>query len=322
MLLISCFIFGFNGLQSYNVSSAMAYYFDNEQLCALLVGTILSIASAFVIFGGVHRIGVMSSRIVPVMAGLYILLGIYITLMNINQLPHLFAMIFENAFDTKAIFGGFTGSCVMYGIKRGLFSNEAGMGSAPNAGATADVSHPVKQGLVQTISVFIDTILICSTTAFMLLNFGIRDGLTGMPYVQTAVSAEVGTWGIHFITISIILFAFSSLIGNYCYAESNLKFIINDKKALLVFRLLTVAVIFFGAQADFSTIWDLADVLMGFMAIENILVILLLGNVAFLALKDYTKQKKQGKDPLFEPQKLGIRHAECWEGIDEEYKES
>ena len=268
VLLIACFIFGFNGLQAYNVSSALEYYVTDTQTASMLVGLVLAGATAAVIFGG------------------------------------------------------FAGSCVMYGIKRGLFSNEAGMGSAPNAGATADVSHPVKQGLVQTISVFIDTILICSTTAFMLLNFGIRDGLTGMPYVQTAVSAEVGTWGIHFITISIILFAFSSLIGNYCYAESNLKFIINDKKALLVFRLLTVAVIFFGAQADFSTIWDLADVLMGFMAIENILVILLLGNVAFLALKDYTKQKKQGKDPLFEPQKLGIRHAECWEGIDEEYKES
>ena len=192
------------------------------------------------------------------------------------------------------------------------------MGSAPNAGATADVSHPVKQGLVQTISVFIDTILICSTTAFMLLNYGIEDGLTGMPYVQTAVSAEVGAWGIHFITVSIILFAFSSLIGNYCYAESNLKFIMNDKKTLLIFRLVTIVVIFFGAQADFSTIWDLADVLMGFMAIENIIVILLLGNIAFLALKDYTKQKQQGKDPLFEPEKLGIKHAECWESIDEQ----
>lgn len=156
----------------------------------------------------------------------------------------------------------------------------------------------------------------------MLLNFGIRDGLTGMPYVQSAVSSEVGTWGIHFITVSIILFAFSSLIGNYCYAESNLKFIINNKKTLLVFRLVTIAVIFFGAQADFSTIWDLADVLMGFMAIENILVILLLGNIAFAALNDYKKQKKQGKDPLFEPEKLGIRHAECWESIDAEYKES
>lgn len=227
LLLIACFIFGFNGLQSYNVSSALAYYFDDQHLAGLLVGCILTIASAAVIFGGVHRIGIISSTIVPIMAGLYIILGIYITLSNASQLPSIFQMIFQNAFDVQAIFGGFAGSCVMHGIKRGLFSNEAGMGSAPNAGATADVSHPVKQGLVQVISVFIDTILVCTTTAFILLNYGIEDGLTGMPYVQMAVSKAFGEWGIHFITISIFLFAFSSLIGNYCYAEGNLKFIKN-----------------------------------------------------------------------------------------------
>ena len=144
--MIACFIFGFNGLQSYNVSSALAYYFDDQHLAGLLVGCILTIASAAVIFGGVHRIGIISSTIVPIMAGLYIILGIYITLSNASQLPSIFQMIFQNAFDVQAIFGGFAGSCVMHGIKRGLFSNEAGMGSAPNAGATADVSHPVKQG--------------------------------------------------------------------------------------------------------------------------------------------------------------------------------
>ena len=186
----------------------------------------------------------------------------------------------------------------MYGIKRGLFSNEAGMGSAPNAGASADVSHPVKQGLVQTISVFIDTILICTTTAFMLLNYGSDANLTGMPYVQQAISAQVGQAGIHFITISIFLFAFSSLIGNYCYAESNLKFILDTKRSLCIFRILAIVVIFFGAQASFSTIWDLADVLMGFMAIVNIIAILLLGKIAITCLKDYSAQKKQGKDPV------------------------
>lgn len=219
VLLIACFCFGFNPLQAYNVSSAVAYYFDNEQLVALIIGIILAVLSAFVIFGGVHRIGIISSTVVPVMAVLYILLGVYITFINIDKLPVLFHDIFSAAFDFKAISGGFAGSCVMHGIKRGLFSNEAGMGSAPNAGATADVSHPVKQGLVQTISVFIDTILICTTTAFMLLNYGIYDGLQGMPYVQQAIFSEIGEIGIHFITISIFLFAFSSLIGNYCYAE-------------------------------------------------------------------------------------------------------
>lgn len=320
LLLIACFIFGFNGLQSYNVSSALAYYFDNQQFAGLLVGIILTIASALVIFGGVHRIGLISSTIVPIMAGLYILLGVYITLSNISKLPSIFQMIFQNAFDVHAIFGGFAGSCVMHGIKRGLFSNEAGMGSAPNAGATADVSHPVKQGLVQVISVFIDTMLVCTTTAFILLNYGIEDGLTGMPYVQMAVSKEFGEWGIHFITISIFLFAFSSLIGNYCYAEGNLKFIKNNKTLLFIFRVITLLVIFFGAQADFSLVWDLADVLMGGMALMNIVVILLLGKYAFIALKDYQQQKKQGINPMFHPEQLGIPNCECWEVFDKDLK--
>lgn len=318
ILLIACFAFGFNGLQAYNVSSAFQYYIEDDTLNGLIVGLLLSVASAFVIFGGVHRIGIISSKIVPIMAGLYILLGLYITGINIQKLPEIFSMIFENAFDFQAIAGGFTGSCVMYGIKRGLFSNEAGMGSAPNAGATADVSHPVKQGLVQVISVFIDTMLVCTTTAFLLLNFGLDNGLTGMPYVQMAVQSEIGAIGIHFITISILLFAFSSLIGNYCYAESNLKFIHNSKRLLLGFRIVVLLVIFFGAQAEFSTIWDLADVLMGFMALMNILVILYLGKYAFRALRDYQEQKKAGKDPSFHPIELGIPYCECWEEMQEE----
>lgn len=318
LLLIACFIFGFNGLQSYNVSSALAYYFKDQQLAGFIVGGILTIASAAVIFGGVHRIGLISSTLVPLMAGLYILLGIYITLVNISQLPSIFEMIFQDAFDLQAILGGFAGSCVMHGIKRGLFSNEAGMGSAPNAGATADVSHPVKQGLVQVISVFIDTMLVCTTTAFILLNYGIEDGLTGMPYVQMAVSKVFGEWGIHFITISIFLFAFSSLIGNYCYAEGNLKFIKNNKTLLFVFRIITLLVIFFGAQADFSLVWDLADVLMGFMALMNIIVIILLGKYALIALRDYQLQKKEGKNPMFHPSKLGIPNCECWEEFEED----
>ena len=321
VLLIACFCFGFNPLQAYNVSSAVAYYFDNELLVALILGFILAVLSAFVIFGGVHRIGIISSTVVPVMAVLYILLGVYITFINIDKLPVLFHDIFSAAFDFKAISGGFAGSCVMHGIKRGLFSNEAGMGSAPNAGATADVSHPVKQGLVQTISVFIDTILICTTTAFMLLNYGIYDGLQGMPYVQQAIFSEIGEIGIHFITISIFLFAFSSLIGNYCYAEGNLKFIINSKKSLFIFRVVCILAIFFGAQLDFTTVWNLADVLMGFTAVLNIVVILILGKVAFICLRDYTQQKKEGKDPLFDPEKLGIKHADCWKDIKKEYED-
>ncbi|SHF56327.1 alanine/glycine:cation symporter family protein [Lactonifactor longoviformis] len=315
ILLIACFAFGFNALQSFNVSSAFAYYVEDyaNSSVPMIIGLILAAATALVIFGGVQRIGIITSGIVPVMALLYIVLGLYITCTNLGRLPDIFGEIFAGAFDFKSIAGGFAGSCVMYGIKRGLFSNEAGMGSAPNAGATADVSHPAKQGMVQMLSVFIDTILICTTTAMMLLNFGTGNKeLTGMPYVQQAVNAEVGAWGIHFITVSIFLFAFSSLIGNYCYAESNLKFIKDSKGLLFVFRIIVVGVVFVGAQANFDTVWNLADVLMGLMAIVNIVSIILLSKISMKVMNDYTRQKKEGKDPQFHPDKLGIKNTQCW----------
>ncbi|MCB5714887.1 alanine:cation symporter family protein [Lactonifactor longoviformis] len=315
ILLIACFAFGFNALQSFNVSSAFEYYVEDyaNSSVPMIIGLILAAATALVIFGGVQRIGIITSGIVPVMALLYIVLGLYITCTNLGKLPDIFGEIFAGAFDFKSIAGGFAGSCVMYGIKRGLFSNEAGMGSAPNAGATADVSHPAKQGMVQMLSVFIDTILICTTTAMMLLNFGTgNQELTGMPYVQQAVNAEVGVWGIHFITVSIFLFAFSSLIGNYCYAESNLKFIKDSKGLLFVFRIIVVGVVFVGAQANFDTVWNLADVLMGLMAIVNIVSILLLSKISMKVMNDYTRQKKEGKDPQFHPDKLGIKNTQCW----------
>lgn len=314
VLLIACFAVGFNALQAFNVNSAIEYYFpEGNPYVPVIVGFVLAVLTALVIFGGVHRIGVISSGIVPVMALLYICLGIYITFANIGNLPGILSDVLSNAFDFKAIAGGFSGSCVMFGIKRGLFSNEAGMGSAPNAGATADVSHPVKQGLVQMLSVFIDTILICTTTASILLNAGnIDPDLAGMPLVQQAVKAEFGEIGILFITISIFLFAFSSLIGNYCYAESNIKFIKDSKPLLFVFRIAAVVIIFFGAQSSFDSVWNLADVLMGLMAIVNIISILLLGNVALKALKDYSAQKKEGKNPTFHPESLDIKNTKCW----------
>lgn len=316
VLLIACFAIGFNALQAFNVSSAIEYYFpEGNTQAAMIVGLVLAILTALVIFGGVHRIGIITSGIVPVMALLYICLGFYITFANIGNLPGILSEVLTQAFDVKAIAGGFSGSCVMFGIKRGLFSNEAGMGSAPNASATADVSHPVKQGLVQMLSVFIDTIIICTTTASILLNSGSIDpDLAGMPFVQQAVKSQFGEMGIHFITISIFLFAFSSLIGNYCYAESNIKFIKDNKILLFVFRVASVVIIFIGAQASFDAVWNLADVLMGLMAIVNITAILLLGNIALKALNDYTTQKKAGQDPTFHPEALGIKNTKFWEG--------
>ncbi len=311
VLLIICFAYGFNGLQAYNMSSALEYYIDDysNSIWPMVVGLVLAIGAAFVIWGGVHRIGFISSVVVPVMAVAYILMGLVTMVLHVAELPAMFAMIVKEAFNVKAIMGGLAGSAVVIGIKRGLFSNEAGMGSAPNASASADVDHPVKQGLVQVISVFIDTILICSSTAIMLLVSGVEgktDVLDGIPYVQKAISANVGNWGIHFITFSIFAFAFSSLIGNYYYAESNIVFIKDNKVLMQVFRVTCIAAIFLGAQADFSLVWNLADVTMGLMAIVNIVAIFLLGNVAIKVLKDYETQKKQGKKPVFHEKNVGL----------------
>ena len=311
VLLIICFAYGFNGLQTFNMSSTLEYYIDDyfSTSWPMVVGIVLAILTAMIIWGGVHRIGFISSVIVPVMAACYILIGIGILVMNISEVPGMIKTIIENAFDFKSMAGGFAGSAVVIGVKRGLFSNEAGMGSAPNASASADVDHPVKQGLVQVISVFIDTILICSSTAFMLLISGVegKSGeLDGIAYVQQAMKANVGEWGIHFITISIFAFAFSSLIGNYYYAESNIMFIKNNKVLLNVFRVTCIGAILFGAQADFSLIWNIADVTMGFMAIVNIIAIFLLGKIAFKILDNYMKQKKAGKNPVFYEDEVGI----------------
>lgn len=314
VLLIICFAYGFNGLQSYNMSSALEYYIPNytESIWTMIVGLVLAAATAVVIWGGSHRIGVITSVIVPIMAISYILIGIVTMIMNVSELPKVFALIFENAFDFQAMAGGLAGSAVVIGIKRGLFSNEAGMGSAPNASASADVAHPVNQGLVQTISVFIDTLLICSSTAMMLLVSGVegKSGvLDGIPYVQAAISSNVGQWGIHFITFSIFAFAFSSLVGNYFYAESNILFIKNNKTLLFVFRITCIVAIFLGAQADFSLVWNLADVTMGLMAIVNIIAIFLLSGTVVKVLNDYEKQKKQGIKPVFHEKNVGIKNT-------------
>lgn len=317
ILLIACFAYGFNALQSFNVGNSLEYYFSNysNSHLPIIIGIILAALTGIIIFGGVHRIGFITSVLVPIMALIYIIFGLFITIKNINILPSVLKSIFVQAFDFNAIFSGFAGSCVMQGIKRGLFSNEAGMGSAPNAAATADVSHPVKQGLVQIFSVFIDTIFICSTTAMILLCSNVVGGndLKGINFVQKAVSSNFGSIGIHFITASIFLFAFSSLIGNYYYAEANIKFIKDDKKVLNIFRITCLVMIFIGAQMSFDAVWNLADLLMGLMAIVNIFAILSLGNVAIKCLNDYIKQKKEGKDPIFKAKEIGICNTEFWE---------
>ena len=316
VLLIACFAYGFNALQAYNAGSALQYYLPDyaNSIWPAVVGAVLALLTGLCIFGGVQRISAITSGIVPVMAAIYIALGLFITIRNIGQVPHMISLIFSQAFDPKAMFAGIGASCVMQGIKRGLYSNEAGMGSAPNAAAAAEVSHPAKQGMVQMLSVFIDTILICSTTAFMLLLSGIPiDAYSeGMNFVQAAVHAQVGDFGPIFITISIFLFAFSSLVGNYYYTESNFRFIRDSKVGLLLFRLSCVASIFIGAQMSFSMVWDLADVLMGLMALVNLGAILLLGNQALKVLKDYQKQRKAGKNPVYRCEEVGVGDPAVW----------
>ena len=290
VLLILCFAYGFNGLQAFNISSALKHYIPgfSASRWPMVVGAVLAVFAGMVIFGGAHRIGVITSVIVPIMACGYILIGLVILFTHLPAAPAVFGMIFHQAFDMRAISGGFAGSAVVVGVKRGLFSNEAGMGSAPNAAASAAVTHPVKQGLIQTLSVFLDTLVICSTTAMILLVSGVQPS-EDISYVQRAVHTTFGDLGIHFITIAIFFFAFSSLIGNYFYTEANLRFIRDSRPLLFAFRVTCLIAIFLGAQAELKTVWDLADVLMGLMSIVNIFAIVMLGNIALRALRDYDK---------------------------------
>ena len=243
----------------------------------------------------------------------YILISIVVMCINITALPSVFVRIFTEAFDVTAIFGGFTGSCVMLGVKRGLFSNEAGVGSAPNASASAEVSHPVKQGLVQVLSVFIDTIVVCSATAFMCMCSGVEPTkeISGAPYVQLALSSTLGKFGPIFITVAMILFAFTTLLGNLYYVDKCIIFImgkIPSKKFMRVYYIIASLVIFVGAGLSADLLWNIADITMGGMTIINMPVILILGKYAFRALKDYDKQRKQGKTPVFKAKNIGLPH--------------
>ena len=240
-------------------------------------------------------------------------MALVVMVLNIGTLPAVFKAIFTAAFDFRAIFGGFAGSALMQGIKRGLYSNEAGVGSAPNAAAAADVSHPVKQGLVQMLSVFIDTLLVCTATAMMCLSSGIvpSESLSGAPFVQTALSVSFGQFGYYFITVSLLLFAFTTLLGNLFYCEGCMNYVAGrtlGKKTIAVFYVLSSVVIFLGALLEFGMVWNLADVLMGIMALINLPVIVLLAKPALAALKDYTDQRKDGLDPVFKASSIGLRH--------------
>lgn len=305
VFLILTYAGGFNMLCAYNLQSTFAAYsFYDASTTPWVLGALQAVLVAYCILGGGRRIMKVTAVMVPVMGVIYILAAVVTIFMNIGYLPHVLGMIFSDAFNFEAILGGVGGSCLMYGVKRGLFSNEAGIGSAPNAAASADVSHPVKQGLVQMFSVFLDTFLVCSATAFMCLMSGvdITKEAAGAPYVQSAVTTVFGEFGPVLITVSMILFAFSTLIGNLYYVDNNVSFLHHGepgKGFMTVFRLFCAFVVFVGAGLTMDAAWAIADILMAFMALINIPSILILGNIAIQAMKDYEAQRREGKNPVF-----------------------
>ncbi|WP_050614913.1 alanine/glycine:cation symporter family protein [Bacillus testis] len=297
VIITFCFGLVFNSVQSNTISMAVNGSFG---ISPTMVGIGLAVLTGLVVFGGIKRIAHVVQVIVPVMALLYLVLAVFVVVTNVTQIPTVFKMIFENAFGLEQAIGGGFGAAILYGVKRGLFSNEAGMGSAPNAAATASVTHPVKQGLIQTLGVFTDTILICSATAFIILLSGAyTSGAQGINLTQMALTEHVGPWASIFIAVAIFLFGFSSIIGNYYYGETNIEFIKDHKLALNVYRVAVLGMVLWGSIASLDIVWTLADVFMGVMALINLAVIALLYKVAIKALQDYREQRKMGKDPVF-----------------------
>ena len=313
-LLIFTFGFAFNSVQSNTICAAFEEAFN---ISPALMGCILTALTLIIIFGGIQRIAKVSSIIVPIMALGYIALALIIVLLNIKELPGVLALIVGHAFGWEQALGGGVGMALMQGIKRGLFSNEAGMGSAPNVAATAHVSHPVKQGLIQTLGVFTDTLIICTCTAFIILFSGAPlDGSTnGVQLTQHALTNEIGPSGAIFVAVALFFFAFSSILGNYYYGEANVRYLTHRKWVLNIYRILVGGMVMFGAVATFDLAWSLADVTMGLMVLCNLIAISLLGKYAFRLLEDYRAQKSAGiKDPVFTKNRLKEveKDIECW----------
>ncbi len=315
-LFIFCYMFAFSALHANNMSMAFERLIPNyhSSIWAWVIGIIFTSLIAVVVLGGMYRISFVSSYLVPIMATVYLLMGFYIIISNITRMPAVFHLIFSNAFDFHSITGGFAGSVVLLGIKRGLLSNEAGMGSAPNSAATADTSHPVKQGVMQIISVSIDTLLICSTSAFIILlsKSDLSPKLSGVSLMQTAVSSQVGTWGEYFIAASIVCFAFSSIIGNFGISEPNILFIKNNPTFVKTLKTICLIAVGMGCVIRPSIVWNLADVAMALLAIVNLVAIVLLSNKFMVCFKDYLKQRKKGKNPEFNATECGIKDTVLW----------
>lgn len=314
VLITTTFGFAFNSVQSNTMSAALQSAFAVDPV---LSGAVISLLTLFIIFGGIHRIAAFSSVIVPIMAVGYIILALYVVLTNIGRVPDVISLIVGNAFGWHQALGGGVGAALMQGIKRGLFSNEAGMGSAPNAAATAHVTHPAKQGFIQALGVFTDTLLICSCTAFIILfsKDSVGSGLDGIQLTQAALTNEVGSIGTIYIAIATLFFAYSSILGNYYYGEANIRFFTSRRWPMLLYRILVVGMVMFGSLASLSLVWSLADVTMALMALCNLVAILFLGKYAFRLLDDYMAQKRKGiKSPEFHKESMKDieQELECW----------
>ena len=314
ILITITFGFAFNSVQSNTICAAFDSAFN---IPPVYMGIGITLLTIIIIFGGVHRIANVSSFLVPFMALGYIILALYIVISNITHLPDIIILIIKNAFGIEQAVGGGIGAALMQGIKRGLFSNEAGMGSAPNAAATAHVTHPAKQGFIQALGVFTDTLLICTCTAFIILFSGenLNAGLDGIQLTQAALNSQIGSIGSTYIAVAILFFAYSSILGNYYYGEANIRFITKRQSVIHIYRILVGAMVFFGSIASLNFVWSLADVTMALMAICNLIAIILLGKYAFRLLDDYLMQKKNGiKSPVFTKDKMKDieKDINCW----------
>ena len=313
VLISITFGLAYNSVQSNTIASAINESFG---LAPWIIGIALTIMSVSIICGSIQRISRFSEIVVPIMALSYIILAIVILSLNITQIPTVLKLIVTEAFSIESTIGGGLGMAMLMGIKRGLFSNEAGEGSAPNVAATASVSHPVKQGLVQTLAVYTDTLIICTCTALIILCSGVFDsGADGIVLTQMAITHEVGSIGTHFVTIAIFFFAFTSIIGNYYYGETNIQFMTDNKWALWLYRGAVGAMVMIGAVASLDLVWALADITMGMMTICNLAAILVLGKYAIILLNDYRTQKLKGYDPTYHSSTIPqiASKTRCWE---------
>ncbi|MBQ2322763.1 MAG: alanine:cation symporter family protein [Bacteroidales bacterium] len=302
VLMVLSFAYTQSSVQSNTICAAWQKAFDVEPA---VMGLMLTLMTLFIIFGGIHRVARFSSAVVPTMAVVYFILAFGIVIFNITELPHVLKLIFESAFGVGQVAGGVVGTTVMQGVKRGLFSNEAGEGSTPNAAATATVTHPVKQGLIQALGVFTDTLVVCTCTAFIIIVSGVDiHASSGVQLTQDALTSEVGWFGTPFIAIMILLFAFSSIVGNYFYGEMNVRFLTANPAVLLVFRLGAAGMVMLGSVVTLDFAWAMSDLFMALIVLCNLAAIVMLSRHAVFLLQDYRRQKAEGKNPVFHKEQM------------------